>query len=202
VTRLAAFTVIQPTGLDIPGFPVIERRLSQLLNVFADTNAFQKVLVEQNNPLIYSVSSVAPADGDGQLHYGLGTVMPGKIGKEYFMTRGHYHAWRPAAEVYVVLSGTGLMLLEDEGGDSGELVSMIPNSIIYVPGYTAHRTINTGLVPLTYLGIYPAEAGHDYDSLADTNFRHVVIDIDGTPTMVPRQAYLEQIQNRAEVDRA
>jgi glucose-6-phosphate isomerase len=31
----------------------------------------------------------------------LGVLMPGKVGAEYFMTKGHIHAWRPAAEVYL-----------------------------------------------------------------------------------------------------
>ena len=202
MVKSSIFTTFQPTASDIQGYPTVERRLSQLHNVFADPAAFDKILVTQEDPLVYTVSSVAPADGDGQLHYGLGQIMPGKIGQEYFMTRGHYHEWRAAAEVYIGLSGSGLMLLEEEGGDGVQLVDLIPNSIVYVPGYTAHRTINTGATPLTYLGIYPAKAGHDYDALAETNFRNVVIDVSGTPTLLPRPTYLGQLQKRTEVSEA
>ena len=31
--------------------------------------------------------------------------------------------------------------------------------------------MNTGNVPLTYLGVYPAKAGHDYAAIAGRNFR-------------------------------
>jgi glucose-6-phosphate isomerase len=178
------------TGSAIEGYPVSERHLADLENVFADEGAFAALLAERGSPLVYSVSSVQPAEGEGQLHYGLGKIMPGKVGQEYFMTRGHYHEWRAAAEIYIGLSGTGFMLLEPETEESVQLVKLNPNSVVYVPGYTAHRTINTGVTPLTYLGIYPAQAGHDYASIAETNFRNVVIDVDGKPTLVSRSEYL------------
>lgn len=158
------FITFQPTESELAGHPAAKRRLSQLGNLFANPEAFAQTLAAQDDPLVYSVSSVAPAEGDGQLHYGLGKIMPGKVGQEYFMTRGHYHEWREAAEIYIGLSGTGYMLLETEDSDDGQLIPLLPNSIVYVPGYTAHRTINTGDIPLTYLGIYPAKAGHDYGS--------------------------------------
>jgi glucose-6-phosphate isomerase len=85
--------------------------------------------------------------------------MPGKIGDEYFLTKGHLHAWRPAAEFYFGLSGEGVMLLEDEATGESRLVPLRPHHAVYVPGHTAHRTVNTGAVPLTYLGVYPARPG-------------------------------------------
>lgn len=193
------FTTFQPTESEIVGHPATERRLGHLDNVFADAKAFAKTLVAQDNPRVYTVSSVAPAEGNGQLHYGLGKIMPGKVGQEYFMTRGHYHEWREAAEIYIGLSGTGYMLLETENSDDGQLIPLLPNSIVYVPGYTAHRTINTGDTPLTYLGIYPAKAGHDYGSLAQSNFRHVVVEVNGKPTLLRRTDYLAQLKAKNEV---
>ena len=106
------------------------------------------------------------------------------------MTKGHYHAWRPAAEVYIGLSGEGMMLLEDETTWASRLLPFTPNSVIYVPGHTAHRTINTGQVPLAYLGIYPAEAGHDYGAIAQRNFKKVVVAVDGSPTLMDRETFL------------
>jgi len=192
------FTIFQPTESEIVGHPVAERRLSQLNNVFADPKAFAKTLTAQDNPLVYTVSSVAPAEGSGQLHYGLGKIMPGRVGQEYFMTRGHYHEWREAAEIYLGLGGTGYMLLETENRDDGQLIPLLPNSIVYVPGFTAHRTINTGDTPLTYLGIYPADAGHDYGALAQSNFRHVVVEVNGAPTLLRRTDYLAQLSTHDE----
>jgi len=162
-----------------------ERYLSDLETCFYDLNSYQQHL-QQANPLVYTVSSIEPGQGDGDLHYGLGVLYPGKIGDEYFMTKGHYHAWRPAAEVYIGLRGQGMMLLEQEHSDQVELLPLGAGNIVYVPGHTAHRTMNTGSEPLMYIGVYPAKAGHDYQSLAKTNFRHKVVERDGKPTLIKR----------------
>ena len=74
------------------------------------------------------------------------------------------------------------MLLENETTGESKLLSQVPDSLVYVPGFTAHRTINIGDVPLTYLGIYPADAGHDYKAIAARNFGKLVIAVDGKPT--------------------
>jgi glucose-6-phosphate isomerase, archaeal len=165
--------------------PQIVRRLSDLRGCFLDRNAYDASLQEEDR-VVYTVSSVEPTNGDGQLHYGLGVLMPGKIGDEYFMTKGHYHAWRPAAEVYLGLRGEGCMLLEDEATGETRLERLAADSIVYVPGHAAHRTINTGSVPLAYIGIYPSAAGHDYASLAERNFRMALVERDGQPTLLER----------------
>jgi glucose-6-phosphate isomerase len=183
-----------PATGEIAGAPIVKRHLSDLRGCFADTAAFEAALAE-NNPLVYTVASVAPADNDGDLHYGLGLIMPGKIGGEYFMTKGHLHSWRPAAECYIGLSGEGVMLLEDEASGEIRLVELRPNSVVYVPGRTAHRTMNVGSVPLTYLGVYPAKAGHDYGAIAKKNFCCVAVERDGKPTMVERESGEEMMKS-------
>jgi glucose-6-phosphate isomerase len=178
----------------IEGAVVSTRRLSDLQGVFADEPAYQAACA-RGNPVIYTVASVESATGDGQLHYGLGTLMPGKIGAEYYCTRGHLHAWRPAAEVYIGLQGDGAMLLEDEQTGATRLEPLGAGCIVYVPGFTAHRTVNTGDRPLVYLGVYAAAAGHDYGAIAERNFRALVVAQEGRPTLVRRDTYLGQIIN-------
>ena len=165
---------LNPATGEIAGAPMVKRHLSDLRGCFADGAAFEAALAK-NNPLLYTVASFTPADGDGDLHYGVGFIMPGKIGGEYFMTKGHPHAWRSAAEFYFGLSGKGVMLLEDEVTGESRMVELRPNRVVYVPGHTAHRTMNVGRTPLTYLGVYPAKAGHDYGAIAKNNFRCVVV---------------------------
>lgn len=165
--------------------PVTKRYLADLRGCFADLAAYEAALA-QGNPLLYTVSAVEPAQGDGQMHYGLGMLMPGRIGHEYFLTKGHYHQWRSAAEVYVGLRGEGLMLLEDEQTGESRLLPLRADTTVYVPGHTAHRTINVGNQPLVYLGIYPSAAGHDYGTIAARNFRKVVLEKDGRPVMLER----------------
>ncbi len=178
-----------PTSAQIEGAVWIERRLSQLRGCFADPKAYDTAL-EHDDPLVYSVSSFEPATNNGDLHIGLGKIMPGRVGSEYFLTRGHLHAWREASEIYIGLSGEGLMLLETEGGEARS-IPLTANSIVYVPGHTAHRTVNVGSSPLTYLGVYPAQAGHDYAAIANNNFRQVVIELGGQAVVMNRQAWLE-----------
>jgi len=175
-------------GLDsarIGDRPMTERHLSDLRGCFADSSAYEAALAKGNS-LLYSVTAVEPAKGDGQLHYGLGIIYPGKIGDEYFLTKGHYHSYRPAAEIYVGLRGEGVMLLEDEATGESRMVRLAENCSVYVPGHTAHRTMNTGSEPLVYLGIYPANAGHDYGAIAEKNFKMMVVERDGKATMIKR----------------
>lgn len=175
-----------------------ERQLSDLRRCFADEQAYT-TLLSQGDPLVYTVSSMEPAQGEGQLHYGLGMLMPGKVGAEYFLTKGHAHTWRAAAEVYIGLQGEGALLLEDLRTGAVTLVPLRPHGVVYVPGFTAHRTINTGSDALTYLGVYPAEAGHDYTIIAERNFSHVVIEINGSPALVERAVFVAGLKpNRNE----
>jgi len=173
-----------------------QRRLSSLRGSFADTAAYAAALAG-GDPVLYATSGIETTSGDGQLHYVIGALHPGKVGGEYYMTKGHVHAWRPAAEVYIGLSGEGMMLLQDEA--TGECVALPLGAqrVVYVPGYTAHRTINTGSEPLVYWGVLSSAAGHDYGAVADHNFNLVVVEVDGKPTVLERGAYLQRLaQNR------
>lgn len=174
----------------IAGAPQTVRRLSDLRGVFADTRSYEAALAH-DDPIIYTVASVEDFNGEGQLHYGLGTLMPGQIGGEYYCTKGHLHAWRPAAEVYIGLQGEGALLLEHEQTGATRLEPLGEGRIVYVPGDTAHRTINTGDVPLVYLGVYAATAGHDYGTIASRNFQKVVVAQDGRPVLIERSSLLE-----------
>jgi len=170
----------------IAGGALEERHLSDLRGRFVDSAAYEQAL-QAGDALVYTVCGVERPPSEGQLNLALGRLFPGKIGDEYFMTKGHFHAWRPAAEVYLGLAGEGCLLLESEDGRAAQLVPLRTNAAVYVPGNTAHRTVNTGAVPLVYLGVYPAQAGHDYAAIAERNFRHVVVEQTGRPVMLPRE---------------
>lgn len=174
-----------PATGELAGAPLQTRRLSDLRGCFADAAAYAAALAA-GDVVVYSVAAFTPADTDGDLHCAIGRLLPGRIGDEYFLTKGHLHRWRAAAEIYVGLSGQGVMLLEDEGGGDSRMLPLLPHGIVYVPGHCAHRTLNTGREPLTYLGIYPAKAGHDYAAIAHGNFRSVVVERHGQPTLMPR----------------
>jgi glucose-6-phosphate isomerase len=169
----------------IVGASRTERHLSDLDGIFLDESAYRAARA-LGDALIYSVEAVEPGAGDGDLHYGLGVIQPGRIGQEYFMTKGHLHRWREAAELYIGLSGNGVMLLEDEATGESRMLPLGPGCAVYVPGHTGHRTANTGVAPLSYIGVYPAKAGHDYGVYASRNFRCAIVDDAGTPKMIKR----------------
>src|SRR5208283_2917602 len=132
---------------EVAGAEITRRHLLDLKGCFADAAAFAAA-ADKGNPLIYSVATVERASGAGDLHFGIGRLMPGRIGREYYFTKGHMHLWREAAEVYVGISGEGVMLLEDHESGDTRMVPLPPNGAVYVPGNTAHRTVNTGSSPL------------------------------------------------------
>ncbi len=175
---------------------IVERRLSDLNSAFADSTAYAAAL-EEGDPVIYRVYGASAASGEGDLHYGLGVLMPGRVGEEFHLTKGHIHEWREAAEVYIGLAGRGLMLLEDIRTGESETYPLGENRIVYVPGNTAHRTINTGEDPLVYIGVYPAAAGHDYGYLTEKNFRKVVVKTASGHTLRDREDYLKDLETDA-----
>jgi glucose-6-phosphate isomerase, archaeal len=186
------FAAYDPRTAGIEGYVPVTRHLSDLRGIFADADAYERLLAG-GDPVVYEVTNVEEDHGPGQLHYALGIINPGRVGDEYVMTKGHIHAWRPAAEVYIGLAGQGMMLLEDEQTGECQAVPLAKDVVVYVPGHTAHRTVNIGDEPLVYWGVLSSEAGHDYDTIAARNFRHVVVAVDGQPTVVARDEYRKRI---------
>jgi len=181
-----------PVTGSIAGRTPTSRRLSDVSASFADQQACSQLLAE--NPIIYQVTQVEEHVGEGQIHYGIGILMPGKVGSEYFMTKGHLHEWRSAAEVYIGLRGRGMMLLEDERTGECYAVPLEANTAVYVPGHAAHRTVNVGVEPLVYWGILSSDAGHDYGTVGIRNFSKVLVEREGQPVLMPRVDFLRDLE--------
>jgi len=147
----------------------IERRLSSLRNKFSDGEAFQAML-HSDDPLIYEVYENRRPETAGELLSGLSIVHPGRVGNEYFMTKGHYHLVRNTAEVYYCMQGKGALLMENEAGDTA-VEEFYPGRLVYVTPCWAHRSINTGEEDLVTFFVYPGHAGHDYGTIDATGFR-------------------------------
>ncbi|HUI11324.1 MAG TPA: glucose-6-phosphate isomerase family protein [Bacteroidota bacterium] len=185
---------IDYAGGTIDGCAVTRRTLSQLGDAFADPAAVRDVLAH-GDPLMYTVSTCEYGEGSGSFHCGLGVLYPGTAGEEFFMTRGHMHARKEAPELYIGIRGQGLMLMQREDGSEPQTVSMSGECLLYVPGHMAHRTVNVGSERLIYLGIYAADAGHDYESVRKTNFTNVVLRRGEGHEVVPRAEYLRTLPN-------
>lgn len=144
--------------------PLIRKatRVGDLSGVFSDALVWQQ---RDPNDVVYSVEMLdSPADA-GALYVGVTHLNAGKIGDEFYMTRGHFHKQREQGEVYFGLSGEGLLLLQTEQGEA-RLERVAPGSVHIIPPFTAHRLINTGTGTLSSLAVWPTVAGHDYAALA------------------------------------
>jgi glucose-6-phosphate isomerase len=137
------------------------------------------------NQIVYRVQSFFPvAEGtDGGLFWGTTFLEPGRVGDEYFMTKGHFHSRRDRAEYYVTVAGSGALILMDETGRTW-CEPMSSGSVHYVPAHAAHRVANTGETVLSFLACWPADAGHDYETILTRGFSARMLDVNGIPTLV------------------
>lgn len=190
MTELQSFDWTRGFSLDFPAPYGIsrdarptQRRLSQMAGMYAD-EAAQRAAVEASDPLIYEFYELGAPEHDGDLAFGTSICYPGKVGREYYMTKGHFHTILDTAEVYYTLSGEGCMLTESPEGDV-VLHTLAPGKALYVPKRYAHRSINTGSVPLVTFFVFRADAGHDYGTIETKGYRKLVLEgEDGKPVLV------------------
>lgn len=170
----------------------IERCLSKIKGMFMDVDAAEDYLKEHGDIKVYEVYEKVIPQRDGEIQFCSSITHAGKIGGEYFMTKGHFHARRDTAEIYYCLRGRGCMMMELESGEY-ELGEMYPGRTVYVPAFYAHRSINTGDEPLISLAVYPGDAGHDYGSIETSGFKHLVVEKNGKPEVMsnPRFGSME-----------
>jgi len=167
--------------IGVPAIPYT-RRLSDLKGFAADEAALQQ-MIEQDDQIVYEVYELRTPEESGHLHACTTIIHPGKIGDEYFFTKGHFHERRGTAEIYTCLSGEGyLLLLSPEGETQG--IHMTPGTCAYIPPYWAHRTVNCGKTDFVFYGVWFADGGHDYDTIKDRGFSKILVERDGRPALV------------------
>jgi glucose-6-phosphate isomerase, archaeal len=160
----------------------IVRKLSSMKGQYLDENAYDK-MIKMDDTVLYEVYEKLVPEKEGELIQGLSIVHPGKVGKEYFMTKGHFHSVLETAELYYCFKGQGYMVMETPEGDT-MAEELLPWTALYVPGGWAHRSINTGSKDLVMLFIYPAHAGHDYATIETRGFRKLIIEDNGSPKII------------------
>ena len=158
------------------------RSLGDLKGIFSDEEAFEAMDKEQ---LAYKVAALQPVPQGtpGGLYMGVTYLSPGKVGSEYFMTKGHFHLNRDTAEYYWGVKGEGMLILMDEQRNVWA-EKMCPGSLHYIPGKVAHRVANTGSETLVFAASWPSDAGHDYGTIATEGFAKRLMDVDGEPTLI------------------
>jgi len=151
----------------------LSKKIRDLEGVFEDHAAWSSIDPET---LVYSVEWSEPTaqNTEGGLFWGVTVIEPGRVGDEFFMTRGHFHAKRDRGEYYTAVQGSGMLVLMDEER-RGRSEQMTTGSLHYIPGHTAHRVVNTGQVPLIFWACWPSDAGHDYGTIQQEGFSQRVI---------------------------
>ena len=160
----------------------IKRKLSNMNGMYADHQAYE--LLVKIDPLIYEFYDCEVPNTEGSIAFGTSITYPGKVGNEYFMTKGHFHNIIDTAEVYYCLSGCGYIMMETISG-KWETQKMSAGTAVYVPGEYAHRSINTSdLEPLVTFFAFRGDAGHDYGKIENKGFRKLIVEKDGQPEII------------------
>jgi glucose-6-phosphate isomerase len=82
-------------GISLPGgIPTeydnhIVRRLSSMKGQYADQRSYEAMLAKEDT-VLYEVYEIHRPEVSGELLHGTSIVHPGKVGDEYFMTKGHF----------------------------------------------------------------------------------------------------------------
>lgn len=176
--------VLNLGNYQMTGEPVINqtRKLKDLKEIFHDQEAFDQL--DQEKPA-YTVQSWLPvADGTpGGLFFGVSTLYPGKVGNEYFMTKGHFHAQSDRAEFYWGIQGKGMLVLMDRNRKT-RAEEVYPGSLHYIGGEMAHRLANIGNENLIVGACWPSDAGHNYEEIAKNGFSARLVELDGKPILL------------------
>ena len=156
----------------------IVRRASDMRGCYADEEALE-ALIARGDPVHYEVFEKPVPREYGHLMYCISVLHPGRVGNEFFMTKGHYHTVRETAETYLGLKGSGYIVLKTSEG-AFDAVPIARGTMVYVPPYWAHRSVNTSDEALVSYCVYPGEAGHNYGDIEREGFPGRVMLENGT----------------------
>ena len=173
------------SGAVTPATGSYTKKLSDLKGLYQDEAALDALLAD-GDPSAYEVVEYRPDGSD--LAFGTTTMAPGKVGAEYFMTRGHFHARLECGETYYTQSGEGTLLLQARDGTT-RTVDMRPGICAFIPPDWAHRSINTGTEQLVFVWHCARDAGHDYDEILTKGMRRLVVEREGAPAVIDNPSY-------------
>jgi glucose-6-phosphate isomerase, archaeal len=184
MTNIEPFTTMLDlvSGRLDPELEVTERRLSDMAGMYLEADG------SDGDPLIYRVYGIPVPARTGNVLSSTTVIEPGTIGREYFMTKGHFHEVRDRAEVYVGLAGEGRLVMATEAGRHA-VEPMRRGTVNYVPGGWAHRSVNVGDEPLVFFAAYVGDAGHDYATIEAQGFPVGVVKGDRGPEVVENPRY-------------
>lgn len=161
----------------------LQRRVSDMGSAFYDLPALQQA-IQGGDPLIYEFYTAKFITSTSDMSIAITRLFPGKIGDEYYMTKGHIHQRDDQPEMYICVRGSGYLLLDTLQGEF-RAEAWQPGTLTHIPPMWAHRVANTGKEILVYIGVYHAAAGHNYALVEEKGFAQVVVDRGGKACLVP-----------------
>lgn len=166
-----------------PDLESTKRMLSAMDGMYLNNNIL-KEMIKEKDILVYEFYELGIPEDPGELAYGTTILYPGKVGEEYYMTKGHFHSKIDTAEIYYCIKGHGYLLMENPEGE-GELREMTPGVSVYVPPRFAHRSINISHTePFIMFFVFRADAGHDYKTIETKGFRKLIVEKEGKPKII------------------
>lgn len=173
-----------PENYYMIGQPVIckETFLVDIKQIFAKQDC---ISLNDHKKQVYSVQAWLPeSEGtSGGLFFGVSTIYPGKVGDEYYMTKGHFHSKSDRTEFYWGIQGEGMLVLMDRQRNTWA-EKVFPGSLHYIKSHIAHRLCNTGDKKLIVGACWPSDAGHDYLSIAENGFSARLFDVNAKPMLI------------------
>jgi glucose-6-phosphate isomerase len=197
------FDVDLETGLMTGTDSRYRKTLADLRGLYADESAFAALAAVRGGDVVYDVTDYRPSSRSGDLITGVTRMSPGKVGNEFFMTRGHIHANIDRPELYFGLKGVGLMLMESPDGET-RTMEVRSNAVCYVPPCWIHRSVNLGADDLVMLFCYPADSGQDYEIIETSGGMRLRIVDDGAGSWrsVDNPAYRARPQQQVDALKA
>lgn len=158
------------------------RKLSNMKGMFLDAVSEHRIL-KSGDPIVYSFSEKVLPEESGHLQIAMTSINPGKVGSEYYMTKGHYHKMAHTSEVYLGLEGNGCLLMQTAEGNFSS-IDIRSGVLAYIPPFWGHRMANTGDTPFVFFAVYPGDAGHNYGDIERTGFVKILVEQDGKPVLM------------------
>jgi glucose-6-phosphate isomerase len=109
-----------------------------MARAFEDQEAVARILESGDDPAIYTSHYPDIPNEPGHLAFLTTIISLGTVGSEFYMTKGHHHH-RDSAELYIGLSGQGIMIMESRGGGTSPSRSWCHRRLSMSPGVGPSR---------------------------------------------------------------
>lgn len=171
------------TGEFSPCPDIVDRKVSDLAMMFYDQDVVKEI-INTGDKLVYQIRYYPFITSKSDMALGTTVIFPGKVGDEYHMTKGHFHARDDQPEIYYCVHGEGYLQMESRDGDY-QVVPWKAGTITHIPPQYAHRVINTGSIPLVFVASFHVAAGHDYEMVEAKGFKNVFVERNGKTVEIP-----------------